>query len=117
MNSAIQLILSIKPLADLLCYGYCKSYCKNHTFLSESERIEILSDPNKSIPPEKVAMKFFLIEFETLVINILKNPNRTHSSSKLARIFEVIQPGFYYGGQWDCLEVVDIFFTQYRMFI
>ena len=48
-------------------------------------------------PPEKVAMKFFLIEFETLAINMLKNPNMTHSSSKLTRRFKDIEPGFTYG--------------------
>ena len=117
MNSAIQLIISIKPLSDLLCYGYCKTYCKNDTFLSENEKIEILNDPNKAIPPEKVAMKFFLIEFETLAINMSKNPNRTHSSSKLAKRFEDIEPEFTYGDQWDCVEVMDIFFTQYQKFI
>ena len=35
INSSIQLILAIKPLSDLLCYEYCKSYCKNDTFLCE----------------------------------------------------------------------------------
>ena len=62
-------------------------------------------------------MKFFLIELETLVINMLKTPTRTHSSTKLTRIFEDIEPGFTYGDQWDCLEVMDIFFTQYQKFI
>ena len=94
MNTAIQFVLSVKPLSDLLCYRYCNTFCKNDTFLNENEKIEILNDPNKSIPPEKVAIKFFLIEFETLAINMLKNPNKTFSSSKVTQRFEEIEPDF-----------------------
>ena len=117
INSAIQLILSVKPLSDLLFYGYCKRYCKNDTFLSEDEKIEILNDPNKSITPEKQAMTCFLIEFETLAINMFKNPNKTFSSSKVTKRFEEIEPDFIYGDQWDCSSVVDTFLTLYETFL
>ena len=117
MNSAIQFILAIKPLSNLLCKGYSKKYSKTESFLSESEKIEILNDQNMSILPQKEAMKFFIIEFETLVTNMLNNPNKTFSASKVTKRFEKIEPGFIYGSQWDCSSVVDTFLTQYDKFI
>ena len=48
----------------------------------------MLKDPSKSIPSEKLAMKFVLIEFETLATNMLKNSNKILLASKVAKTFE-----------------------------
>lgn len=53
MKSAIQPILAIKPLSDLLCYRCSKPYSKLDTFQSEYVKIKKFNDPNKSIHPNK----------------------------------------------------------------
>ena len=117
MNSAIQFVLAIEQLSHLLLNEYCKKYCKTESFLSEYERLQIINNQNKSKLQEKEAIKFFIIEFETLVTNMLKNPNKTFSASKVTKRFEKIEPGFIYGNQWDCSSVLGIFFSQYEKFI
>ena len=117
LNSAVQFVLSIKPLADILCNEYVKNYCKNTTFLSEFEQLEMIENPNRSISPIILAKKNFLFEFETLAINMIRNPNHTFSASNLARVFEVLERDYTYCDQWDCSSVVDLFFTLYDAFI
>ena len=73
LNSAVQFIISIKPLADLLCCEYVEKFCRSQTFLSEYERVEIFENPNQSVSPVKLAKKNFLNEFETLAINMIRN--------------------------------------------
>ena len=117
INSAVQFILSIKSLSDLICFEHVKKYCKTTTFLSEFEQIERLQNPNQPISPITFAKKNFLYEFEKLAINMIQNPKHTFSTVKLAKIFEVLEPGYIYGHQWDCSEVVDKFFTLFEEFI
>ena len=117
LNTAIQFILSIKSLSELICFGYVRKFCKTSTFLSEFEQLEMLENPNQSISEITVAKKDFLYEFETLAINMIKNPKRILSTAKLAKIFEILEPGYIYSHQWDCSEVVDIFFTLFEAFI
>ena len=78
---------------------------------------EIMNDPNKTIPSRTLAMKSFLIEFETLAINMLKTHKKIFSASKLTKIFEEIEQDFIHGRQWDCSSVVDLFLTKYEHFI
>ena len=46
LNSAVQFILTIKPLADLLNFEYVKKYCSSNTFLNEFEQLELIENPN-----------------------------------------------------------------------
>lgn len=117
LNSAVQFIISIKPIADLLCYEYAKKYCNRNTFLSDLERIEILENPNQPISPETLAKKSFLIEFETLVTQMIRNTKKYYSASKLAKIYEVLEPGYTFYDQWDCSSVVDLIFKLYENFL
>ena len=117
LNSAVQFILSIKPLADLLCCQYVEKFCKSETFLSEYERLEIFENPNQSISTVTLAKKNFLKEFETLVRNMIRNTELYFSAEKLAKIFEVLEPGYTYYNQWDCSSVIDLFFTLYEEFL
>ena len=77
----------------------------------------MIENPNRSISPITLAKKNFLLEFETLAINMIRNPKHTFSASNLARVFEVLEPGYTYCDQWDCSSVVDLFFTLYEAFI
>ena len=117
LNAAVQFILSIKSLSDLLCFEYVRKYCKTITFISEFEQLEMLENPNQSISPFTLAKKNFLREFEILAINMIHNPDLTLSTAKLAKIFEVLEPGYIFGQQWDCASVVDTFFTLFEHFI
>ena len=117
LNSAVQFILSIKPLTDLLCCQYVKNHCRNSTFLSEFEQLEMIENANQSISLITLAKKNFLFEFESLAINMIRHPQHTFSTSKLAKVFEVLEPDYTYLDQWDCSSVVDLFFTLYDAFI
>ena len=117
LNAAVQFILSIKSLSDLICFEYVRKYCKTSTFLSDFEQFEMFDNPNQPVSPLTVAKKDFLFEFETLAINMIKNPELTLSTTKLAKIFEVLEPGYIYTHQWDCSEIVDTFFTLFEAFI
>ena len=117
LNAAVQFILSIKSLSGLICFQYVRKYCKARTFLSEIEQLEMLENPNQPISPITFAKKKFLCEFETLAINMIKNPKRTFSTVKLAKIYEVLEPGYIYGNQWDCSSVLGTFFTLFEAFI
>ena len=117
LNSAVQFILSIKPLADILCNKYVKNHCKNTTFLSEFEQFEIFENPNKPISSLPLAKTNFLLEFEKLIVNMTSNPKQTFSAAKLAKVYEVLEPGYTYCNQWDCSSVVDSFFTLYEEFL
>ena len=117
LNSAVQFIISIKPLADLLCCEYVEKFCRSQTFLSEYERVEIFENPNQSISPVKLAKKNFLNEFETLAINMIRNTELYFSAAKLDKIFEILEPGYTYYDQWDCSSVIDLFFTLYEQFL
>ena len=48
---------------------------------------------------------------------MLKNSNLSFSAARLAEIYEVLEPGYIYGRQWDCSSVVDLFLTLYQYFI
>ena len=117
LNAAVQFILSIKSLSDLICFEYVRKYCKTSTFLSDFEQFEMFDNPNQPVSPLTVAKKDFLFEFETLAINMIKNPELTLSTTKLAKIFEVLEQGYIYTHQWDCSEIVDTFFTLFEAFI
>ena len=117
LNAAVQFILSIKSLSVLICFEYVRKYCKISTFLSEIEQIEMLENPNKPITPITFAKRDFLYEFETLAINMIKNPKHTFSTVKLAKTYSVLEPGYIYRRQWDCLSVVNSFFTLFEDFI
>ena len=117
LNSTIQFIISIEAIADILCYEYIKKYCRRSSFLTESEKIEMLQNPNQAISLANLAKKIFLNEFETLTINMLKNPKESFSAAKLANKLEQLELGYVYGQQWDCSSVVDLFFTLYQQFI
>ena len=116
LNSAVQFILSIKPLADLLNFEYVKNYCSSNTFLNEYEQLELIENPNQ-IFPLTLIKKNFLFEFESLALNMIRNPKRTFSASRLARAFEELEKNYIYGNQWDCSSVVDLFLTFYDYFI
>ena len=90
INSAIQFILSIEPLADLISCSYIRNYDFDQNFLRE---------------------------FENLAILMLKHPSETFSAVKLAKEFEILEDGYVFGRQWDCSSVIDLFFTQYQKFI
>ena len=96
LNAAVQFILSIKSLSDLICFEYVRKYCKTSTFLSDFEQFEMFDNPNQPVSPLTLAKKDFLFEFETLAINMIKNPELTLSTTKLAKIFEVLEPGYIY---------------------
>ena len=117
LNSAVQFILSIKPLADLLNLEYVKKYCSSNTFLNEFEQLELIENPNRSIFPLTLAKKNFLFEFESLAINMIRYPKNTFSAARLARVFEELEKDYIYGNQWDCSSVVDLFLTLYYVFI
>ena len=40
MNSAIQYMISIEPLSDLICYGYCKLFAKIIVFLVKTKKLK-----------------------------------------------------------------------------
>ena len=90
INSAIQFILSIDPLADLISCSYIQNYALNQNFLKE---------------------------FENLAMLMLKNPSETFFAFKLAKEFEIVEAGYTFGMQWDCSFVIDLFFTQYEKFL
>ena len=48
---------------------------------------------------------------------MIKNQKLTLSTAKLAKIFEILEPGYIYSHQWDCSQVVDTFFTLFEAFI
>ena len=48
---------------------------------------------------------------------MIQNPKHTLSTAKLAKIYEVLEPGYLYSHQWDCSSVVDLFFTLFKHFI
>ena len=75
--------------------------------------MEMIENPNQPISPITFSKKNFLYEFETLAINMIKNPKHTYSAVKLAKIYGVLEPGYIYMHQWDCSSVVDTFFTLY----
>ena len=66
--SAIQFILSIEPLADLISCSYIRNYDFDQNFLRE---------------------------FENLALLMLKNPSKTFSAVKLAKEFEILEDGNY----------------------
>ena len=90
INSAIQFVLSLEPLVDLISCSYVRNYALNQSFLKEFENIAML---------------------------MLKNPSETFFAVKLAKEFEILEAGYTFGMQWDCSSVIDLFFTEYEKFI
>ena len=105
LNSAIQLILSIQPIADLLM--------QQHVTNNQTERClsqEYLTNYYFEIP--------FLYEFEALAVSMLKNPSKTFLADTLAYNFQNLGICDYiFGEQWDSSEIIDTFFTFYEKFI
>ena len=105
LNSAIQLILSIQPIADLLMQQHVKN---NFTEMCLSQ--EYLREYYSEI--------LFLYEFETLAVSMLKNLTKTFLADTLAYSFQNLGICDYiFGEQWDCSEIIDSFFTFYEKFI
>ena len=73
-----------------------------------------MGNPIKPISTITLAKKTFLYEFEKLIINMIRIPKQTYSASKLAKGFEVLEPGYTYFHQWDNSSVGDLFFTLYK---
>ena len=48
---------------------------------------------------------------------MIRNTELYFSAEKLAKIFEVLEPGYTYNNQWDCSSVIDLFFTLYEEFL
>ena len=109
-------VLSIKLLVDVLNFEYVKKYCSSNTFLNEFEQLELIANPNQ-IFPLTLAKNNFLFEFESLALNMIRNPTHTFSASRLAKAFEELENNYTYGNQWDCSSVVDLFLTLYNDFI
>ena len=106
LNSAIQLILSIQPIADLLQQQYVKN-----NFTEKCLSQEYLTEYYSEI--------LFLYEFETLAVSMLRNPTKTFIAETLAYSFQNIGIlcDYIFGEQWDCSEIIDSFFTFYEKFI
>ena len=105
LNSAIQLILSIEPIADLLTHQHVNN---NRTERSLSK--EYLTKYYYEIP--------FLCEFEAIAVSMLKNSSKTFCADTLAQNFQNLGTcNYIFGEQWDSSEIIDTFFTFYEKFI
>ena len=105
LNSAIQFILSIQPIADLLIQQHVK---KNLIEMSLSQ--DYLTAYNHEI--------LFLHEFESLAVSMLQNPTKTFLADTLAYKFQNLGICNYnVGEQWDSSEIIDSFFTFYEKFV
>ena len=105
LNSAIQLILSIQPIADLLVQQHVKNNrterCLSHEYVTKYY---------SQIP--------FLYEFEALAVSMLKNPSKSFLADTLAYNFQELGIcNYIFGEQWDSSEIIDTFFTFYEKFI
>ena len=76
-----------------------------------------MRNPIKPISTITLAKKAFINEFEKLIIDMIRIHKQTYSASKLAKGFEVLEPGYTYCHQWDYSSVADLFFTLYETFL
>ena len=76
-----------------------------------------MGNPIKPISTITLAKKAFINEFKKLIVNMIRIPKQTYSASKLAKGFEVLEPGYTYCHQWDYSSVADLFFTLYEAFL
>ena len=105
LNSAIQFILSIKPIADLLSQEHIK---KSLTAMCLSQ--DYLMNYFNETP--------FLYEFEALAVSMLKYHKKTFLSETVAYNFQNLGIcNYIVGEQWDSSEIIATFFTYYEKFI
>ena len=105
LNSAIQLILSIQPIADLIIQQHVKN---NLIEMSLSQ--DYLTNYYHEIE--------FLHEFESLAFSMLQNPTKTFLADTLAYSFQQLGICSYsFGQQWDSSEIINLFFTFYEKFV
>ena len=105
LNSAIQFILSIQPIADLLIQQHVKN-----------NLIEMsLSQDYLTVYYNEIE---FLHEFESLAFSMLQNPTKTFLADTLAYSFQQLGICRYnVGQQWDSSEIINLFFTFYEKFV
>ena len=105
LNSAIQFILSIQPIADLIIQQHVKN---NLIEMSLSQ--DYLTEYYHEIE--------FLHEFEALAFSMLQNPTKTFLADTLAYSFQQLGICSYnVGQQWDSSEIINLFFTFYEKFV
>ena len=105
LNSTIQFILSIQPIADLLIQQHVKN-----NLIEMSLSRDYLTEYYHEI--------IFLQEFESLAVSMLQNPTKSFLADTLAYSFQNLAICSYnVGEQWDCSETIDLFFTFYEKFV
>ena len=104
LNSAIQFILSIQPIADLLIQQHVMNNLKEMS-LSQDYLTAYFNEI------------LFLQEFESLAVSMLQNPKKSFIADTLARKFQNLGICDYnVGEQWDSSEIVGTFLTFYEKF-